>query len=294
MNTSPEKTGCTLCPRACGVRRDEHPAGFCGMGCQPVVSRAAPHFWEEPCISGQKGSGAVFFAGCNLRCVFCQNYAISAQRQGQAVSVAHLRQIFARLAQQGVHNINLVTGAHFVPVLLEALEPPLPLPVVWNSSGYESVETLRRLEGKVQIYLPDMKYGQRDLAKQLSAAEDYPAVAQAAILEMFRQVGPYQLDEEGMMTRGVIIRHLVLPGYLDNTFDVLDWIAETFRPGDVMVSLLGQYTPNGHGGPTRRLTAQEYQRAVDYMEALGILEGFTQDLDSAEECYTPAFDGTGV
>jgi putative pyruvate formate lyase activating enzyme len=208
--------------------------------------------------------------------------------------VAHLRQIFARLAQQGVHNINLVTGAHFVPVLLEALEPPLPLPVVWNSSGYESVETLRRLEGKVQIYLPDMKYGQRDLAKQLSAAEDYPAVAQAAILEMFRQVGPYQLDEEGMMTRGVIIRHLVLPGYLDNTFDVLDWIAETFRPGDVMVSLLGQYTPNGHGGPTRRLTAQEYQRAVDYMEALGILEGFTQDLDSAEECYTPAFDGTGV
>lgn len=285
---------CDLCPRHCGVLRDDGHSGFCGMGPEPVVSRAAPHFWEEPCISGTRGSGAVFFAGCNLRCVFCQNYEISALRQGQTVSVEHLREIFAQLAAQGVHNINLVTGTHFAHAIAQALEPQPALPVVWNCGGYESVETLRALEGKVQVYLPDMKYGSGALARQLSAAGDYPQVAKAAIWEMFRQTGPYQLDGDGMLTRGVLIRHLVLPGYLDNTFDVLDWVAETFRPGDVLFSLMGQYTPNGHGGPDRRLTPAEYQRAVDYMEALGILEGFTQELDSADQGYTPAFDGTGV
>lgn len=295
MNTRTEKTadGCTVCPRACGVVRQSG-TGFCGMGPLPVVSRAAPHFWEEPCISGVRGSGAVFFAGCNLRCAFCQNYEISALRKGTEVSVEKLREIFQKLKAQGVHNLNLVTGTHFVPAILEALTADPGLPVVWNCGGYESPETLRALEGKVQIYLPDMKYSDGALAAKLSRAGDYPAVSRAAVLEMFRQTGPYELDGDGMLKRGVLIRHLVLPGQLENTFGVLDWIAENFREGDVLVSLMGQYTPNGHGGPDRRLTAEEYHRAADYMLALGLYEGYTQELDSAESSYTPDFDGTGI
>ena len=282
---------CTVCPRACGAER---PEGFCGMGEKPVVSRAAPHFWEEPCISGERGSGAVFFAGCNLRCVFCQNYEISALRRGQEISVGRLREIFSELAARGVHNINLVTGTHFAAAVSEALEPQPSVPVIWNCGGYESVDTLRSLEGKIQVYLPDMKYSDAQLAGELSAAPDYPETAQAAIMEMFRQTGPYVLDSGGLLTRGVMIRHLVLPGQMDNTFGVLDWIADTFQPGDVLVSLMGQYTPNGRGGPSRRLTEEEYARAADYMAALGLLEGYTQELTSAEKAYTPPFDGTGV
>ena len=285
---------CSLCPRKCGASRDEAHPGFCGMGWDPVVARAAPHFWEEPCISGTRGSGAVFFAGCTLRCAFCQNHAISAGGQGKAVTVDRLRQIFRELEGQGVHNLNLVTASHFLPAVLWALEPRPAVPVVWNSGGYESVGALEALEGKVQVYLPDMKYMDGALAGSLSGAEDYPAVAKAAIREMFRQTGPYRLDDEGMLVRGVMIRHLVLPGQLDNTFSVLDWIADTFKPGDVLVSLMGQYTPNGVGGPDRRLTAEEYRRACDYMAALGLLEGYTQELSSAESEYTPPFDGTGV
>lgn len=290
MNTS-HNAPCTICPRQCGTVR---PGGVCGMPAEPVISRAAPHFWEEPCISGERGSGAVFFAGCNLRCVFCQNYDISALRRGQTVTVERLRDIFAELTAQGVHNINIVTGTHYAGAVREALTPAPTIPVVWNCGGYESVETLQTLEGKVQVYLPDMKYSDGVLAGKLSAAPDYPAVAKAAIREMFRQTGPYELDGDGMLTRGVMVRHLVLPGELDNTFGVLDWLAETFRPGDILVSLMGQYTPNGHGGPDRRLTAEEYRRAVDYMEALGLLEGYTQELSSAEAAYTPPFDLTGV
>ena len=282
---------CSICPRACGAER---PGGFCGMGELPVVSRAAPHFWEEPCISGTRGSGAVFFAGCNLRCVFCQNYDISALRHGKEITVERLREIFAELVAQGVHNLNLVTGTHFVPAIRAALEPQPPVPAVWNCGGYESVETLHSLERKIQVWLPDMKYSDARLAGELSAAPDYPETAKAAIREMFRQTGAYVLDGDGMLVRGVMIRHLVLPGQLDNTFGVLDWIAETFRPGDVLVSLMGQYTPNGHGGPDRSLTPEEYRRAVDYMEALGLLEGYTQELTSAESEFTPPFDGTGV
>ncbi len=284
---------CTLCPRNCTVDR-RNTAGYCGMGEKPVIARAAPHFWEEPCISGQKGSGAVFFAGCNLRCVFCQNYDISALRRGMEVSVPRLREIFRELKEQGVHNLNLVTGTHFAHAIGEALEEDFGLPVVWNCGGYESVDTLRALEGKVQVYLPDMKYSQGALARKLSGAGDYPEAAKAAILEMFRQTGPYELDEDGMLKKGVLIRHLVLPGEMENTFGVLDWIADTFREGDVLVSLMGQYTPNGHGGPDRTLTPEEYRRAADYMLGLGLYEGYTQELSSAREEYTPPFDGTGV
>ena len=284
---------CSVCPRKCAASREAR-AGYCAMGPLPVVSRAAPHFWEEPCISGTRGSGAVFFAGCNLRCVFCQSREISAGGRGKEVTVERLREIFGELKAQGVHNLNLVTGVHFTPAIARALEPPPGLPVVRNSGGYESPETLRLLEGKAQIYLPDMKYSEPGLAAALSGAGDYPAVARAAILEMFRQTGPYELDGEGLLKKGVMIRHLVLPGELDNTFGVLDWIAGSFRAGEVLVSLMGQYTPNGAGGPNRGLTAEEYRRAEEYMAALGLLEGYTQELGSAGSAYIPAFDGTGV
>lgn len=285
---------CSICPRNCGAVRDATHTGYCGVGPDPVVARAAPHFWEEPCISGTRGSGAVFFAGCSLRCVFCQNRVISAGGGGRTVTVDRLRAIFRALERQGVHNINLVTASHFLPAVLRALDPPPAVPVVWNSGGYETVTALRALEGKARVYLPDMKYMDPALAAELSGAGDYPGVAKAAILEMFRQTGPYKMDDDGMLIRGVMIRHLVLPGQLDNTFDVLDWIRGTFRDGEVLVSLMSQYTPNGLGGPDRRLTAEEYQRAADYMAALGLLEGYTQELASAERAYTPPFDGTGV
>ena len=285
---------CSICPRRCGMSRDGAHPGLCGVGWDPVVARAAPHFWEEPCISGQRGSGAVFFAGCTLRCAFCQNAEISAGGRGRTISADRLREIFRELEGQGVHNLNLVTASHFLPAVLQALEPKPAVPVVWNTGGYEALPALRALEGKVQVYLPDMKYMDAGLAARLSGAADYPAVAKAAILEMFRQTGPYELDENGMLVSGVMIRHLVLPGELDNTFAVLDWIRDSFRDGDVLVSLMGQYTPNGRGGPDRRLTPEEYRRAADYMAALGLLEGYTQELSSAETEYTPPFDGTGV
>lgn len=285
---------CSICPRKCGALRDGAHRGFCGVGQDPVIARAAPHFWEEPCISGVRGSGAVFFAGCSLGCVFCQNHAISAGGLGRTVTSDRLRDIFRELEAQGVHNIDLVTGSHFLPAILKALDPPPAVPVVWNTGGYELPQSLRALSGKVQVYLPDMKYMDGALAGSLSGAADYPVIAQAAIREMFRQTGPYELDEDGMLIRGVMIRHLVLPGQLDNTFAVLDWIRETFRDGDVLVSLMSQYTPNGVGGPDRPLTEEEYRRAADYMAALGLLEGYTQDLASAEAAYTPPFDGTGT
>ena len=285
---------CSLCPRKCGASRDEAHPGFCGVGWEPVVARAALHFWEEPCVSGKRGSGAVFFSGCTLRCAFCQNHDISAGGKGKVITADRLREIFRELVSQGAHNLNLVTASHFLPAVLQALDPPPAVPVVWNTGGYESLPALRALEGKVQVYLPDMKYMDAALAGSLSGAADYPDVAKAAIWEMFRQTGPYRLDDDGMLTRGVMIRHLVLPGQLDNTFAVLDWVRETFRDGDVLVSLMGQYTPNGVGGPARRLTAEEYGRACNYMAALGLLEGYTQELTSAESEYTPPFDGTGV
>ena len=285
---------CSICPRKCGASRDEAHPGFCGVGWEPVVARAALHFWEEPCVSGKRGSGAVFFSGCTLRCAFCQNHDISAGGKGKVITADRLREIFRELVSQGAHNLNLVTASHFLPAVLQALDPPPAVPVVWNTGGYESLPALRALEGKVQVYLPDMKYMDAALAGSLSGAADYPDVAKAAIWEMFRQTGPYRLDDDGMLTRGVMIRHLVLPGQLDNTFAVLDWVRETFRDGDVLVSLMGQYTPNGVGGPARRLTAEEYGRACNYMAALGLLEGYTQELTSAESEYTPPFDGTGV
>lgn len=287
---------CTLCPRRCGAERTaEAGGGFCRMPGGLRVARAMLHHWEEPPISGQNGAGTVFFSGCTLGCVYCQNGDISAGGFGKDISTARLREIFEELIAQGAHNIELVTPTHFLPWILPALTPRLPVPVVYNCGGYERVETLRALEGLVDVYLPDLKYADGTLAAELSGAADYFPVACKAIREMFRQVGPYVL-EDGLLTRGVVIRHLVLPGYLDNTRRVLDWIAETFAPGDVLVSLMSQYTPTANmtGRLARRVTAAEYRAAADYMRNCGITDGFVQERTSAEEAYTPAFDGEGV
>lgn len=287
---------CTLCPRRCGAERTaEAGGGFCRMPGGLRVARAMLHHWEEPPISGQNGAGTVFFSGCTLGCVYCQNGDISAGGFGKDSSTARLREIFEELIAQGAHNIELVTPTHFLPWILPALTPRLPVPVVYNCGGYERVETLRALEGLVDVYLPDLKYADGALAAELSGAADYFPVACKAIREMFRQVGPYVL-EDGLLTRGVVIRHLVLPGYLDNTRRVLDWIAETFAPGDVLVSLMSQYTPTANmtGRLARRVTAAEYRAAADYMRNCGITDGFVQERTSAEEAYTPAFDGEGV
>ena len=285
---------CYLCPRLCGADRSAGETGFCGAPALPVVARAARHDWEEPCISGSRGSGAVFFSGCNLRCVYCQNREISRSIRGKTLDAAALRALFARLRDSGVHNLNLVTAAPYADVIAEALEEPPGIPVVWNSSGYERPETLRMLEGKVDVYLPDMKYADNGLGRTLSAAPDYFETADAAIREMLRQTGPCRFDGEGLLTGGVLVRHLVLPGCLANSKDVLEWFADTFPKGEAMLSLMAQYTPNGFGGPERRLKQEEWQEVTDYLYMLGIKNGYVQELSSAEGEYVPAFDGTGV
>jgi len=290
---------CSDCPRRCAARRDEYGgAGFCRTGSVPRAARAALHFWEEPCISGTRGSGAVFFSGCALRCVYCQNAQISAGGFGEELSVQRLREIYARLIAQGAHNINLVTPTHFLRAVRASLTPRLSVPVVWNCGGYESAEALRSLEGLVQIYLPDLKYADAALAARLSAAPDYPETARAAVLEMFRQTGPYVMGDDGLLRSGVVIRHLVLPGQLENTFRVIDWVAETFSPGDVLFSLMSQYTPTaavrGAGALGRGLTQAEHDAAVARLEQAGIEDGFYQDRGSASESFIPAFDLTGL
>ena len=288
---------CRLCPRDCGALRTEtEGAGACRMPSVPVVARAALHRWEEPPISGQNGAGTVFFSGCSLGCVFCQNEAISHQNFGRPLSVPRLREIFWDLIDQGAHNIDLVNPTHFAHAVAEALEEPLPVPVVWNSGGYDKVETLRMLEGKVDIYLPDLKYAAPEPAERYSAAPDYPDTARAAILEMFRQTGPCVL-EDGLLKRGVVIRHLLLPGQLAGAKASMDWTAEHFAPGQVLFSLMGQYVPWGRAAEfpelSRRLRSSELRAAETYMAALG-LEGFAQDPEAAEAAYLPSFDLTGV
>ena len=292
-------TPCTLCPRRCGADREKGEAGFCGAGAELRLARAALHMWEEPCLSGGGGSGTVFFSGCSLRCVFCQNAEISRGLAGRPVTGERLREIFRELVSQGADNINLVTPTHYADVVLRALEEePPPVPVVWNCGGYELVETLRTLEGHVQIYMPDMKYADGSLAARYSGAPDYPDVAKAAIREMFRQTGPYVMGDDGLLRSGVIIRHLILPGCLDDTFRVIDWVAEAFSPGDVLFSLMSQFTPTKACGDypelNRTLTEEEHERATAYLTDSGIEDGFYQDLGSAAESFIPPFDLTGV
>lgn len=291
---------CNDCPRKCGALRDDDiPGGFCASPSLPRIARAAPHYGEEPCISGTRGSGAIFFTGCNLRCVFCQNHEISRGSGGKAISSAELRDIMLRLRDEGVHNINLVTPTHFSRIIAEALDGlELGIPVVWNSSGYESVETLRMLDGLVQVYMPDFKYAKSAPARSYSAAADYPEVAAAAIKEMFRQRGKYQLDDDGILLSGVLIRHLILPGQELNSMDVIDFIADKFEPGDVLFSLMSQYTPMPGSARfeelTHRVDAETNELLISYMERRGISDGYWQETESAGEEMIPDFDGTGV
>ncbi len=288
---------CNLCPRRCNAERtDERGSGYCRMPALPVVARAALHRWEEPPISGTNGSGTVFFSGCSLGCVFCQNDEISHRDFGKTVTVDRLRDICLNLVAQGAHNINFVNPAHFSHVVAELLWESLPVPVVWNSGGYDRVETLRGLAGKVDIYLPDLKYLTPALAERYSGAADYPEAATTAIREMVRQTGPYVL-EDGLLKRGVVIRHLILPGRLNEAKAVMDWVAETFPAGTVLFSLMRQYVPHGRASEfpeiDRKLRGSEARSAAAYMENLG-LEGFCQEGEAADEGYIPPFDLTGV
>jgi len=288
---------CTLCPRKCGVDRTAGKTGFCGMTDQMRIARAAPHYWEEPVISGSFGSGAVFFSGCTLGCAFCQNDTISHGGFGKEITSSRLREIFEQLIDEGVQNINLVTPTHFLPSILPSLYPKLPVPVVYNCGGYESVETLKQLEGLVDIYLPDMKYADNRLAKTLSKAPDYVETASAAILEMYRQVGPIQVQNE-ILQRGMILRHLILPGHIDNSLGVLDWVDAHFRSGEILLSLMSQYVPMGKAktmaGFDRPINELEYDAVHSYMELLGISDGYTQDFSAAVEDYIPQWDLSGL
>ena len=286
---------CTLCPRKCGVDRTAGKRGFCGMPGQLRAAKAMLHYGEEPPISGCFGTGAVFFSGCTLRCSFCQNTEISENGKGLPLTSARLREIFERLIDEGAQSIDLVTPTHFLPDILPALTPKLPVPVVYNCGGYESVETLRALEGLVDIYLPDFKYADNALAARLSRAPDYFEVAAAALQEMYRQVGGAVIEDD-VMQRGMIIRHLVLPGYLDNSLRVIEWVADTFPKKDVLFSLMSQYVPMGENLPPldRRLTEEEYDGAVSWMELCGLTRGFTQDFSAATTEYLPEFDFGGI
>lgn len=291
---------CNICPRKCNAERlplAENGEGFCGLGGAPRIARAALHFWEEPPISGENGSGTVFFSGCNLGCIFCQNKKISRGRFGKTVTPERLREIYEELINKGAHNINLVTPTHFADAVLASLEPKLAVPVVYNCGGYESVETLKKFEGKIQIYLPDIKYSDNALAKKYSAAPDYFETAKEAIKEMYRQTGKYDIGDDGIMKKGVIIRHLILPGQLENTKKVIDWVKNEFAPGEVLFSLMSQFTPV-EGCNTdelyRRLTKDEYSEIADYLFESGIEDGFMQELSSAKEEYIPPFDLDGV
>ena len=298
---------CNLCPRFCKAERGVGQRGYCGMTEEVTVARVAPHFWEEPCISGQKGSGTVFFSGCNLRCVYCQNHKIAAGRTGQRMTTEELSAAFLSLQEQGCHNINLVTPSHYVPQIREALlQCRLDIPVVYNTSAYECVQTLRQMEGLVDIYLADLKYLDRDLAKKYSHATDYPETAKAAIAEMVRQVGGIEyVCEDGMiisnateypdgalMKRGVIVRHLLLPGQTEEAKRVLRYLYETY--GDtIAVSILNQYTPLPHVAAypelDRKVTDEEYEEVVDYALELGIGHGFLQEGQAASESFIPNF-----
>ena len=280
---------CELCPRRCYVNRAVGQTGWCGAPATALVAKTMIHQWEEPALAPKGHSGAVFFGGCTLGCKYCQNRAISATAVGKPTDAEGLRQIFLDLIDQGAENIDLVTPTHYLPTIIPALTPKLPVPVVCNCGGYERVDTLQALEGLVDIYLPDLKYADNNLAKTLSGAGDYFQVATAAIREMVRQTGPAQWDGDKLI-RGTVIRHLILPGQVENSLKILDWIGDNFRSGEVLVSLMRQYTPMG-GLPApfdRPITEEEYQSVLSWM-FLNDLEGFTQEEASADRAFIPDF-----
>ena len=292
---------CHLCPRNCGVDRLAGQKGFCGVDAGIMVARAALHMWEEPCISGKEGSGAVFFSGCSLGCAFCKNRTISKGQSGKVITVEHLAELFLDLQAQKANNINLVTAGHFLPQVRDALilakEQGLTIPVVYNSSGYEKAEMLRYLEGLVDIYLPDLKYLEADLAGKYSHAKDYPEVAMKALEEMVRQVRTPEFDERGMMKKGVIVRHLLLPGHVRNSKKVLEYLYGTY--GDqIYISLMNQYTPmpamKDDPQLSRKVTDREYDRLLDHAISFGVTNCFIQEGETAKESFIPEFNGEGI
>ena len=296
---------CSLCPRNCHVNRSAGQRGYCGQTSTLKAARAALHMWEEPCISGTRGSGAVFFSGCNMHCVFCQNEQIAKGQFGIDLSVERFVEILLNFQEQGAANINLVTPTHFVPQIIQGLEQAklrgLTIPVVYNSSGYESVGTLRQLDGLVDIYLPDMKYSRTETAAKYSTAPDYAEVAKRALQEMVRQAGALEFDRDGMMRKGVIVRHLLLPGHVTEAKEVLDYLYHTY--GDLIyISIMNQYTPllsmrgldSVYPELNRKVTKREYDKVIDHALELGIRNAFVQEGETAAESYIPAFDGEGI
>ena len=292
---------CTICPRSCSVNRNQGEIGYCGVGSALLVARAALHMWEEPCLSGERGSGTVFFSGCAMGCVFCQNHEIALGKKGKYISISRLAEIFLELQDKGANNINLVTPSHYVPQIIEALraakEKGLRLPIVYNSSGYEKVETLKLLDGMIDIYLPDFKYMDPEIAMRYSSCADYSAYAKPAILVMFRQTGIPVFDEEGLMLKGTIVRHLSLPGYLYDSKDILTYLQETYEE-KIFISIMNQYTPmltvDQYPELKRKVTQEEYEELVMFAKLIRIRNAFIQDDETQDESFIPAFDGEGV
>lgn len=293
-------TSCTLCPRNCHVNRTAGQTGFCGMPDRIQVARASLHMWEEPCISGTHGSGTVFFTGCNLKCVFCQNHTIALGQKGKSVSIERLAELFLMLQHKGAHNINLVTPSHYIPGIAQSLrlakQQGLTIPIVYNTSGYDSVESLTLLNGLIDIYLPDFKYVSDYLSKRYSHAADYFQIASQSLAEMYRQVGD-PVFKNDMIQRGIIVRHLVLPGCIEDSKSVIRYLYETY--GDhIFISIMNQYTPLPHVAAypeiNRKLTEAEYDEVVDFAIDLGVEQGFIQEGNTAEESFIPEFDFTGL
>ncbi len=319
---------CRLCPRNCGADRTTvktgngkeyvksipeesmlekirsekgRAAGYCGMTEDIYVARAALHMWEEPCISGEEGSGAVFFSGCTLRCVFCQNFRIAAGKAGKRITPERLVEIFLELQEKGANNINLVTPTHYILQLSESIKRArdrgLAIPIVYNTSGYEKVEGLKLLEGLVDVYLPDFKYVNPAISKKYSKAADYFEVAAKALKEMYRQVGKPQFNEKGMMTKGIIVRHLILPGYIEDSKNVIEYLYETYK-NNVYISIMNQYTPllqvKNYPEIDRKVTKREYDEVVDYAIEIGVTNGFVQEEGTSGESFIPEFDYEGV
>lgn len=292
---------CRLCPRQCGANRTLGQTGFCSADDKLKIARAALHFWEEPCISGEKGSGTVFFSGCTLGCVFCQNYDISSKSFGSEITINRLAEIFLELQEKSALNINLVTPTHYVYHIIEAVrlarKMGLFLPIIYNTSGYETEQTIELLNGTVDVYLPDFKYMNGAFAKKYSAAEDYPTYAKRALKKMVEQVGGCVFGDDGIIKKGVIVRHLMLPTLSKDSEDVIAYIYNTY--GDsVFLSIMNQYTPFGtlESLPelNRRITVQEYDAAVDFAISLGLENGFIQEGETADESFIPPFDLEGV
>ena len=293
---------CTLCPRNCKKDRLSGEIGVCGVDSEIRVARAALHMWEEPPISGTNGSGTVFFSGCSLSCVFCQNSDISHKRDGKKISRERLSEIFLELQEKGAHNINLVTPTHFIPDIVKSLDNAkargLKIPIVYNTGGYENTETLRILDRYIDIYLPDFKYERKDIALKYSHAADYPEKAKLALSEMVKQTGKPTFDKNGIMQKGVIVRHLVLPGYANDSMNVIKYLYSTYKD-DIYISIMNQYTPRKaikeiFPEISRKLTTYEYQKVVEYAKSIGVKNGFIQYGETAKESFIPNFDYTGV